>query len=97
MACLHLLEHRLQALTVEADAGKSVVHKKARVQKMMLVCVPLEDDLLGFALSRCFFTNEYTIKECERFYLLHSLHMNQYRTIPSLQTLRITKTNSVSS
>lgn len=46
MARLHLLEHGLQALAVEADAGKAVVHKKARVQKMMLVCVPLEDDLL---------------------------------------------------
>ena len=38
---LHLTEHGLKSLTLEADPGKSIIHEKAGVQKKMFISVPL--------------------------------------------------------
>lgn len=46
VTCLNLLEHFLQALPVKADAGKSIIHKKAGIQEMVFIRVPLENDFL---------------------------------------------------
>jgi len=52
MASFNLFQHFLQALTLKAHAGNAIVNEKARIEKVVFVCVLLENDLLATVLSR---------------------------------------------